>query len=146
MPFITGGTKGVPGKMTLRTKVWTEMAIAARFGLIGIAATIVHILVVSLLLAATQMQPLFSNAIAFLTAFSVSFTGNYWWTFGAPGNPAKAMRRFILISGSAFVLNTIVLAVILRAAWFSPFISVMCAIAIVPALTFLASRLWGFRT
>jgi putative flippase GtrA len=124
--------------------LWREIFLAVRFGLVGVIATGVHIGVVWILLSCTTLHTLIANAIAYLTAFGFSFSGHYVWTFRASGTLFRAMRRFLGISGSAFVLNTLVLAAILRGGWVSPFISTILAIFIIPVITFLASRFWGF--
>ncbi len=139
-------TRGVVlDKGGARARLWHELFVAVRFGMVGITATAVHILIVWLLLSETALPPLVANMFAFLTAFGISFTGNYLWTFGAPGNPGKAMRRFLLISASAFAVNTLLLASLLRGGWFSPTVAAIVSVAVVPAITFLASRLWVFK-
>jgi putative flippase GtrA len=125
--------------------LWREMFLLARFGLVGFVATGVHIGVVWILLSCTTLHTLIANAIAFLAAFGFSFSGHYVWTFRSSGTLFRAMRRFLVISGSAFVLNTFVLAAILRTGWVSPFISTLIAIFAIPIITFLASRFWGFE-
>jgi putative flippase GtrA len=129
----------------VRARLWHELLVAARFGMIGVTATAVHVLIVWLLLSGTSLPPLVANMFAFLTAFGISFAGNYLWTFRSPGNPIKAMRRFLLISVSAFAVNTLLLAGLLRGGWFSPTAAAIVSAAVVPMITFLAARLWGFR-
>jgi putative flippase GtrA len=120
--------------------------LAGRFAVVGAAATLVHMLVVWLLIEQASLPPLLANLLAFLTAFAVSFSGHYLWTFGAPGNPVRAMRRLFVISGSAFAVNTVLLAALLRAGWLTPSAAAVIAAGVVPAITFVASRVWGFRT
>jgi len=132
-------------KVGTRARLWHELVVVARFGMVGITATAVHILMVWLLLSETALPPLIANMFAFLTAFGISFAGNYLWTFGSPGNPGKAMRRFVLISASAFAVNTLLLASLLRGGWLSPTVAAIVSAAVVPAITFVASRLWGFK-
>lgn len=131
--------------MSRRGRVLKELLIAVRFGIIGITATALHIGVVWTLLSSTHLSALLANLIAFLCAFVLSFTGNYIWTFSAPGAPGKAMRRFFLISLSAFVANSTLLATILASGWLSPRLAAVASASVVPGITFLASRLWGFR-
>ncbi|GHU35128.1 GtrA-like protein [Betaproteobacteria bacterium] len=121
-----------------------EVIVVARFGLIGIIATCVHVGVVWVLLSYTTLHTLIANAIAFLVALGFSFSGHYVWTFRSSGTLFRAMRRFLVISGSVFALNTFVLATILHTGWVSPFISTLIAIFVIPVITFLASRFWGF--
>jgi putative flippase GtrA len=125
--------------------LWREFLLAGRFALVGATATLVHMLMVAALIELVSLPPLLANLIAFLTAFGVSFAGHYFWTFRAPGNPVRAMRRLFIISGTAFAANTVLLAGLLKAGWLSPTGSALLAAALVPAITFLASRLWGFR-
>lgn len=74
-----------------------EIITAARFGLVGLLSTAVHIAIVWLLLALASVGPILANTLAFLTAFCISFTGNYLWTFRSPGNPRRAAFRFLLL-------------------------------------------------
>lgn len=131
--------------MSRQGRALKELLIALRFGVIGIAATTLHIGVVWALVGSTQLPALLANLIAFLCAFVLSFTGNYIWTFSAPGSPGKAMRRFFLISLSAFLANSTLLAAILASGWLSPRLAAVASASVVPGITFLASRLWGFR-
>lgn len=136
--------EGAIEKGFTRKQLWHEMMIAARFGVVGMVSTAVHIMIVWLLLVSTAFPPLVANTFAFLTAFGISFVGNYRWTFGSPGNMGRAIKRFLLISVSAFVMNTLLLAVLLSGEWFSPVIAAIFSAAVVPLITFVASRFWGF--
>lgn len=127
-------------------RLMAELFMACRFGIVGITATSVHILIVWSLVDTLPIPVLLSNFIAFLVAFGVSFSGNYFWTFRAPGNPKGALLRFLIISGGAFVTNTVLLAMVLRANWFSPALSAVASAAVIPMITYAASRLWGFKT
>lgn len=131
--------------MSRQGHVLKELLIAVRFGVIGIAATVLHIGMVWVLVGSTQLPALLANLIAFLCAFVLSFTGNYIWTFSTPGSPGKAMRRFFLISLGAFLVNSTLLAAILTSGWLSPRLAAVASASVVPGITFLASRLWGFR-
>jgi putative flippase GtrA len=133
-------------KSNIFKRLWGEMLLAGRFALVGVAATVVHMLVVWVLIEKSSLFPLLSNCFAFLTAFGISFTGHYLWTFRAPGNPFRAMRRLFIISSAAFAMNSILLAGILKAEWLPPSTAAVLAAGIVPAITFLASRFWGFST
>lgn len=138
--------EGVFEKSFTRKQLWHEMIVAARFGIVGMVATAVHIMIVWLLLAFMAFSPLVANTFAFLTAFGISFFGHYRWTFGSPGNTGRAIKRFLLISVSAFVVNTLLLAFLVRGEWFSPTIAAIFSAAVVPLITFVTSRFWGFQS
>lgn len=126
-------------------RLLNEFFLAVRFGLVGILATAIHITILWMLLSKTLLPALMANTIAFVGAFGFSFAGNYLWTFGSPGSPRRAMLRFLTISASAFFLNTILLGTILEFGWFDPTSAAIGSAAVIPVITFLASRLWGFR-
>ena len=122
-----------------------EIITAARFGLVGLLSTAVHIAIVWLLLTLASVGPIFANTLAFLTAFCISFAGNYLWTFRSPGSPRRAIFRFFVIAVSAFIVNTLFLAFLVHKGWFSPVLSAVLSASLVPVISFFASRLWGFK-
>jgi putative flippase GtrA len=124
---------------------WRELVIATRFGLVGIVATTVHIVVVWLVLTQTGLTPILANTLAFAIAFGISFLGNYVWTFRSPGSPRRAMFRFFLISASAFLVNTLILTFLVQGGWFSSTVSATISASAVPVISFSASRFWGFK-
>ena len=120
------------------------MITACRFFLVGGMATIIHMLVVSILIYKTSLPVLAANLIAFMIAFGISFSGNYYWTFSKACRPKRAIRRFLLIATSAFAANSILLSALLNAGLLSPISSALIAALIIPSITFLGSRLWAF--
>ena len=122
-----------------------EVFLVGRFAIVGLVATGVHMFTVWALIEWRGVAPLRANFAAFLAAFSVSFTGHYLWTFSAPGSSVRALLRFLLVSGTAFLFNTALLAFLLEEGWMSPPIAAVLAAGVVPVVTFLASRVWVFR-
>lgn len=55
------------------------------------------------------------------------------------------MSRFFLISVSAFSANSLILALLTRLQWLPPAEAAVSAATVVPLITYLASRFWGFR-
>lgn len=130
---------------SLQKNIWREAITVGRFGVVGIIATAIHVLVVLILLSKTSFPTLAANAIAYMMAFSISFAGNYIWTFQSPGDPGRAIRRFLVISLGAFATNSLTLMALLRVNLASPSVSALFSAAVVPAITFIASRFWGFK-
>lgn len=128
-----------PRERTLR-----DLAMAARFGLVGLAATGTHMLALLLFCERTALPLLLSNTLAFLVAFGISFGGHYFWTFRSPGAPLRAAGRFFVIAGIAFLCNTLTLLAVNASGFLSPFHASLAAIFVIPPTTYIASRLWGF--
>ena len=100
---------------------------AARFGVGGGAATAGHMSIAWVLIVGAEVRPMGANLVAFLCAFSVSFSGQYFWTFGARGDRGRAVRRFFLVSALAFLANNVVLAGLLKAGTLAPIWAVIFA-------------------
>jgi putative flippase GtrA len=141
---VTWGAR-TAAERDLGQRLRRELRLASRFGLVGIVATGVHMLVVLLLIQTTNLFVLVANLLAFLTAFGVSFVGNYVWTFGSPGSPRTAMHRFLLVSITAFSANMCLLALLTQWAALEPATAAITAATVIPAMTYIGSRSWAFR-
>ena len=117
----------------------------SRFALVGIVATCVHISIVWALIEQFGIETLLANLIAFLTAFIVSFTGQYQWTFRSSRNWRSALTRFFPVSSLGFLLNNIVLIIILDLGFMSDAHAAMISACIIPVVTYMAGRFWAFK-
>jgi putative flippase GtrA len=116
-----------------------------RFGTLGALATATHL---SLAMAALAVgaQPWQANLAGFLAAVGLSYVGNARWTFAAPlWSPAQA-ARFIVVSLAGLALNQALTAAFSQGLRWPPVASVIVAALAVPALSFVAARLWVFRS
>lgn len=126
-------------------RFWKEFLLAARFGIVGVLATTVHILLVWGMLHGELVGPQSANLLAFLGAFVVSFIGNYRFTFGSPGHWPLALRKFFATSLTAYGLNALTLASLLNVGRWTPMTCALAAAACVPVFSFAVSRCWAFR-
>lgn len=113
----------------------------ARFGGVGMVATVVHLGVAALAFFLwPDISPFVANLAAFLLAFQVSYYGHRRFTFRKDGS---ASRFFVLALGG-FVLNNGVLAFLLALTTLDGFITIVVATFTVPLLVYLAARFWAF--
>ena len=92
------------------------------------------------------MRPLAANAVGWLLAFIVSFTGHYRLTFRRLASRwTTAARRFFLISACGFLFNEASYALLLHTTRLRYDALLALILLVLAALTFLASRLWAFR-
>ncbi|TYC53415.1 GtrA family protein [Rhodobacterales bacterium] len=125
----------------------TETASAGKFAIVGILATLTHAAVAGGLLQSGALPPLASNLCGYLVAFWVSFSGHYYWSFShlrRDGTALRTILKFLIVSISGFLLNSTILTLWLMLTPWPEMAGLMFSIAIVPALTFLAARLWVF--
>lgn len=115
-----------------------------RFGTIGVAATLTHICIALVLNEAFGVLPVWSNFIAFLTAWPVSYFGNFFWTFQTSMRHQRSLPRFAITAVAGLLLSQLIV-------WFATDIlgyslrwALVPAVIIVPALSFLMSRYWVF--
>jgi putative flippase GtrA len=128
-----------------RQRTFIELLTIGRFAIVGVLATIVHIGIVWALIVYAELHTFVANFVAFLMAFTVSFSGHYYWTFYSKNNRWRAIKRFFFIAASAFMVNNIVLAGLLSVEQITPVFAAICAVFVIPVFTYVLSRLWVFR-
>lgn len=117
----------------------------AWFGIIGTCAAIVNMTTVILIVELIELPPLLANIIGFILAFNVSYFGHRCYTFaGTQVAHHLAIPRLFLIAGLNFTTNEGLYYLFLRYTHLSYFVSLLCVIAILPALTFVLSKIWVF--
>ena len=117
---------------------------AAKFGIVGIANTVVGLVVVYLLKWMLGAGDVLANASGYLIGLAISFILNRQWTFRHGGAIASALLRFLSVFLVAYLVNlgTVLLAI----DYFSLDSYIAQAIGIVPyaLVFFLGSRYFAF--
>lgn len=122
-----------------------EVLQLARFSTVGLAATGVHAGVLVLLIQVAGTNPLGANAGAFACAFCVSFFGHHAWTFASRLSRRRAVWRFLLVQGTAFAVNNVLLVSLLRMHALPDLAAALVSLLVMPLATYLLSRAWAFR-
>lgn len=124
-----------------------ELCRVARFGAVGLVATVVHWLVTVALTESLQLAPLIANAAGWGVAVAVSFTGHWCVTFGDHGGSlVRSGIRFLGVSALGFAANSALFGALvavnpaLYAFWLG------LTLALVAIMTYLLSNLWAFRS
>ena len=116
---------------------------ALRFAVIGLGATLVHILVALVCLKVAGVHPMVANGVAFIIANPVSYFANTIWSFERSATPQN-MARFISASILGLVLS-VAISGIASAAGLPDVIGLALVIISLPPLTFLTHLLWTYR-
>jgi len=117
---------------------------AARFGAVGLAATVTHVLAVVAMVELAAVPVLTANFGAFLIAVLVTYLGNHRWTFECEGAHARYFPRFVAIAALSLALGQMIVWVITQRAGGDYRIAVAVVALIMPAFGFAASRFFVF--
>ncbi len=130
---------------SIAARLTDESLTASRFAIVGAVATVIHMTIVWVLASVYGMQVFVANLVAFGCAFAFSFAGHHWWTFRTTGSVRRRLVRFFLISVAGLAASSVLLSMVLSTGLLTPANSALVAVAIVPVLSFVFSRLWGFN-
>jgi putative flippase GtrA len=123
----------------------TKLRQAARFAVVGGAATATHLCVGLLLAETLGLAPFWANLWAFAAAVLVSYFGNLVWTFGMTSEGLGRLPRFVALALCGLAANqAIVFAAVTMAGW-NYRVALAIVLLVVPVLTYLGSRQWVFR-
>ena len=115
------------------------------FILVGSAAALVHLLTVVLLVETLHVAPLVANVGGWMCAFTVSYSGHYWLTFGDHDAPVlQSASRFLLLSAGGFAINESAYAILLHASRVPYYFLLAIILLCVALATYLLSRRWAF--
>jgi dolichol-phosphate mannosyltransferase len=122
---------------------WAQLT---RFALVGASGYAMNLAVYALALDA-GLEYRAAAAAAFCVAVVNNFAWNRMWTFrDARGNVGGQAFRFLVVSCGAFLISLALLSVLVRDAGAPKLLAQAIAIAAVTPVSFLANKLWGFRT
>lgn len=110
------------------------------FGLVGLSATALHALVFSIL-SWWGVTPLIGNFVAFCCAVPVSFYGNRYLTFKSNGN----ILKFAVMSAAGFAMNHANVWFVTHFLEMSWKYALPGMLIVVPAFSFVISKLWVYE-
>ena len=116
---------------------------AVRFGIGGLVATFVHVLLAYLLIVSWAADAAVANGLAFCGATWVSYRVNTRWSFSSHPTPRRLLR-FLVVAALGSLMSALIGGTADRLGfpwWCGILLVVLC----VPPLTFVAHRLWTYR-
>jgi len=116
----------------------------AKFGIVGVIATTIHILT-AYFVQKTGVAEQLANFAGFLCAATFSFCGNLFFTFRAKGSFRDYIKRFVVVSGSNYFASAGLIFVLTQKLGFPFEVSLLGMILTIPAISFLVQKLWVFK-
>lgn len=129
--------------MKLFDQFHSELFKFGKFGIVGLLATFVHLFVFSVLMELTSVGPIVATLLAFMLAFTITYLGNFYWTFGRREPSFKRAIRFIAISFFSLLIN-VGFAKLLVGYWSLHYLFATFAMAFTPFITYFAMIMWVF--
>ena len=120
------------------------VAQVSRFGVVGLSAMFCH--GVSLWFWADQvgLGAVFSNSLAFLAAFGISYFGHYHWTFRSEASHVESMSKFFMVALAGFFLNMLIMYLVTAIYGLNHWWGFVLIVITIPLMTYLVSRCWVF--
>lgn len=116
----------------------------ARYGLVGVLATLVHFSVVVMLVELLHMDPVISNVPAFFTGFLVSYYSNRSWTFAGSGGRSGCLPKYLLVQIVGLGLNLGIMFLTVNVLKWSYIVGLCLALLCAALVTFLLNKYWTF--
>ena len=125
---------------------WPEIGLqGGRFIVVGIAATITHLLMAVLLIEGLGLKSAaLANALGVIAGSSVSYAGNYFWTFRRGGSHLLRLPKFVVSYMTVFVLSSLAMLLIADLGGIAYLLPLIAVVSVTPVVTFLLNRYWVF--
>lgn len=131
---------GATGTLILLKPLVTQFA---KFGVVGIVATLLHVAVYALLIESAEFPAQAANVTGFVAAVLVSFAGHTRWTFDKSGS--GVFIKFFITAVTGIGLNSAAVHIIIEWLTAPYFYAIPFMIFITPPATFMISKFWAFK-
>ncbi len=114
-----------------------------RFGISGVTATCVHVVIATSLVVGLSASPVLANGVAFVCATVFSYLMNALWSFSArPGR--DNFLRFLCAAVFGLML-TLTISWVAQQLGADYWVGLVWILLIVPPITFVLHRSWTFK-
>lgn len=115
------------------------------FGIVGVIATVVHVVVGLGLHEGAGLAPLVANFFGFCCALCVSFFGQTRFTFPAATANFPAFIRFASVALTGLALNQAIVWIVTSLLGQPYWLALIFILSTVPAITFVLLKFWALR-
>ena len=116
-----------------------------RFGIVGVSAVIINLLIVIFIVETFDWPPLLANIIGFIVACQIAFFGHNLWTFKMNTGAHNAWLKFVMVATFSLGLTQLLFFILLHVFVLYYVFALILTQMIVPIVTFLLSKYWAFR-
>ena len=117
----------------------------ARFGVIGVLSTLLHVGTVVLAVEAFAVDPRAANVIAYMVAFPFAYFAHYHFSFACDHAHGVTATRFIVVSFACFLLGQGIMHVVYGRLGLAYGTALAAMIVTLPLVSFLLNRFFVFQ-
>ncbi|MBY9066680.1 GtrA family protein [Hyphomonas sp. WL0036] len=111
-----------------------------RFGIVGVAATLTHALLLWAMVSFGGLRPSLATLIAFIGAFCVSYLGHYHFTFRSAEPHAAALPAFAFTAITGALLNLIIFVLMTDVFRTNYWFAFAATVVLVPPVVYILSK------
>jgi len=130
--------------MPLEHFLRAELGKLSRFTLIGILATLTHIVISFLVIRLFGASLHFANLSGFAVALTVSYVGHYYFSFRSERDHRATLPRFFGSALVAYLGNVVLVAALGALTALAEDTRLLMGICVMPIISFILSRLWVY--
>lgn len=129
-------------------KRWPGLFQIAKYGVVGVMATVVHNLFYHYMMEAQVMTSTFNNLMSYFFSLQISYWGHRLVTFSNPKNLStkSSVHKFLISAGTAILISSIVSYVLIDTLKYSHYYLIAFNVTCLPLFSFILLKLWVFRT
>ena len=127
-----------------QTALGIETGRIARFGIVGVCATIVYIGASITAVDAFGFTPVWASILGQCTSMLVSYLGHSIYSFQVESDHRTFLWRFLVIAAVTFAMNGAVTWALTGVLGLSHFLSISVVTIAIPVVNYLCNRFWVF--
>lgn len=114
------------------------------YAIIGALGTVIHFGTLFLLVEFAGFMALTASTIGFVITVLVSYLLNYYWTFSATSDHRGTFLRYLTVSCTGLMLNTLIMWLGLSLLELHYGYAQLLVVLVIPASNYLMNRFWTF--
>lgn len=123
-----------------------EFSRIARFGVVGVLATLVYMTVTFIAVELFGLAAVAASIIGQCTSTLVSYLGHAFYSFGVETDHRTYLWRFLAVAAITFALNGLVTYLLTDVVGVSYRVSIICVSVLIPLTNYICNRFWVFRS
>lgn len=116
-----------------------------RFGIVGVAATLTHVLALTALVELGGVDPRLANLAGFALALPVSYLGHYHWSFRSTHPHGETAMRFVIVATSSLAGSQALMHLALDVLGAGYGVGIVLMVVVMPAVNFAVQQALVFR-